>query len=86
MTVKEVKDKIDELKRDRENFMKIQEYCLGHLSKSNDEACTRIYKALEDGADLSESLRGLASKTIRNIDAEVQRLERIIDSTVVKID
>ena len=86
MTIKEVKDRISELKRDRENFLKIQEYCLGHLSKSNDEECTRIYKALEDGADLNESLRGLASKTIQNIDAEVRRLENIIDSTVVNID
>lgn len=86
MTIADVKDRIVDLQYDRENFMKIQEYCLGHLSESNDEEHIKIYEALEDDADLNISLRNLASKTVRNIDAEIDRLNRIIDSAVVNID
>ena len=86
MTIKDVKARIEDLRHDRENFMKIQEYCLGHMSPPDDEEHTKIYGALEDAANLNMSLRNLASGTIRNIDAEIQRLEKIIDSAVVKID
>lgn len=86
MTIKEAYNVIEDLKWDRENFMKIQEFCLGHMSKNpNDGAHTRIYGALEDEADLTISLRTLASKTIRNIDKEIDRLNGIIDNTQVKI-
>ena len=86
MTIKEVYDIIEDLKKDRENFMKIQEFCLGHMSKNpNDGAHTRIYGVLEDEADLNISLRTLASKTIGNIDKEINRLNKIIENTQVKI-
>ena len=66
--------------------MKIQEFCLGHMSKNpNDEVHTKIYGALEDGADLNISLRTLASKTIGNIDKEIDRLNKIVENTQVKI-
>lgn len=89
MLIKDVYAKIEELKRDRKNFMNIQEYCLGHMSsqKELDEGVhTKIYGALEDGANLNESLRNLASKTIGNIDNEIARLNNIIENTHVKID
>lgn len=89
MLIKDVYKKIDELKRDRQNFLNIQEYCLGHKSsqKDLDEGThTKVYGALEDGADLNDSLRNLASKTIVNIDYEIERLLKIIDNTPVKID
>ena len=86
MTIKEVKKRIEDLQHDRANFMKIQEYCLGHMSPPDDEEHTKIYGALEDAAGLNMSLRNLASGTIRNIDAEINRLERIIDSAIVNID
>ena len=86
MTIKEVKERIEDLKHDRENFMKIQEYCLGHMSPPDDKTHTKIYGALEDAAQLNQSLRTLASKTVGNIDGEIQRLEKIIDSAIVKID
>lgn len=47
---------------------------------------TKIYGALEDGANLNDSLRNLASKTISNIDNEIARLNKIIDNTHIKID
>lgn len=87
MLIKDVYKKIDELKRDRQNFMNIQEYCLGHMSKNpNDGVHTKIYGSLEDGANLNESLRALASKTIVNIDNEIERLTKIIENTHIKID
>ena len=86
MTIKEVYTIIEDLKKDRENFMKIQEFCLGHMSTNpNDGTHTRIYGALEDEADLNISLRTLASKTIGNIDKEINRLNNIIENTQVKI-
>lgn len=89
MLIKDVYSKIEELKRDRKNFMNIQEYCLGHMSSQeelNNGVHTKIYGALEDGANLNESLRNLASKTIHNIDNEIDRLNRIIENTHIKID
>lgn len=87
MTIKEVYDIIEDLKKDRENFINIQEFCLGHMSTNpNDGIHTKIYGALEDGADLNISLRTLASKTIGNIDKEINRLNKIIENTQVKID
>lgn len=87
MTVKEVYNRIEDLRYDRSNFMKIQEFCLGHFSKDpNDGVHTQIYAALEDEAHLSISLRELASKSIQNIDREIDRLNRIIENTQVKLD
>jgi hypothetical protein len=89
MLIKDVYTKIEELKRDRKNFMNIQEYCLGHMSSQaelDSGIHTKIYGALEDGANLNESLRNLASKTIANIDNEIDRLNRIIENTHIKID
>ena len=87
MLVKDVYKRIEDLERDRRNFMNIQEFCLGHMSENpNNGEHTKIYGALEDGANLNESLRNLASGTIRNIDNEIARLKRIIENAQVKID
>ena len=89
MLIKDVYAKIEELKRDRKNFLNIQEYCLGHMSSQEDldnGVHTKIYGALEDGANLNESLRNLASRTMVNIDCEIDRLIKIIENTHVKID
>lgn len=87
MLIKDVYKKIEELERDRRNFLNIQKFCLGHMSESpNDGVHTKIYGALEDGANLNESLRNLASKTIVNIDNEIARLKKIIENTSIKID
>lgn len=89
MLIKDAYAKIEELKRDRKNFLNIQEYCLGHMSSQEDlnsGVHTKIYGALEDGANLNDSLRNLASKTISNIDNEIARLNKIIENTHIKID
>ena len=89
MLIKDVYKKIEELKRDRQNFLNIQEYCLGHMSSKEDldaGAHTKIRYALEEGANLNDSLRSLASKTIANIDCEIERLTNIINFTQVKIN
>lgn len=89
MTVKDVYKRIEDLKYDRRNFVHIQEFCLGHMSTPedmNNGVHTKIYGALEDGAELNISLRDLASKSIVNIDNEIARLTRIIENTHVKID
>lgn len=87
MLIKDVYKKIEELERDRKNFLNIQEFCLGHMSEDpNNGMHTKIYGALEDGANLNESLRNLASKTIGNIDNEITRLKKIIENTNIKID
>jgi uncharacterized membrane protein len=89
MLIKDVYKKIEELERDKRNFLNIQEYCLGHMSSQKDidnGVHTKIYGALEDGANLNESLRNLASKTIVNISNEIDRLTKIIENTHIKID
>lgn len=87
MLIKDVYKKIEELERDRKNFLNIQEFCLGHMSEDpNNGVHTKIYGALEDGANLNESLRNLASKTIVNIDNEIARLKKIIDNTNININ
>ena len=87
MLIKDVYKKIEELEKDRRNFLNIQEFCLGHMSTNpNDTEHTRIYGALEDGAKLNEPLRNLVSKTIVNIDIEIERLKKIIANTNIKID
>ena len=89
MLVKDVYKKIEDLENDRRNFMNIQEFCLGHMVQSpeelNEGKHTKIYGALEDGANLNNSLRNLASKTIKNIDDEIARLKKIIENAEVKI-
>lgn len=88
MLIKDVYKKIEELERDRKNFLNIQEYCFGHMSNKedlNNGVHTKVYGALEDGANLNESLRNLASKTIVNIDNEIERLKKIIDNTHINI-
>lgn len=89
LLIKDVYSRIVELERDRRNFINIQEFCLGHMSTQEDldkGVHTKIYGALEDGANLNESLRNLASKTVANIDAEIARLTKIIENTQIKID
>ena len=89
MTIKEVYERIEDLDRDRWNFIRIQEFCLGHYASQedlNNGVHTKIYGALEDGAGMNEGLRNLASKTIANIDNEIKRLQKIIDNTNIKID
>ena len=89
MMIKDVYNKIDELERDKKNFLRIQEFCLGHMSSQedlNNGVHTKIYGALEDGANLNESLRSLASKTAANIENEIQRLKKIIEKTHINID
>lgn len=89
MTVKEVYKRIEDLNYDRRNFVNIQEFCRGHMSTPedvNNGVHTKIYGALEDGAELNISLRDLAYNSIVNIDNEIARLTRIIENTHVKID
>lgn len=86
MTVKEVKDRIASLQYDRENFVKIQNFCIGTTSSEGDEEHIKVCEALESGADLNTHLQFLVSRTIENIDEEIKRLERIIDLAIVQID
>ena len=90
MIVKDVYERIKDLEKDRSEFVKIQESCLGHMTETSDELNegkhTKIYGALEDGAKLHIQLRHLASKTIENIDGEIRRLKKIIENLQVSID
>lgn len=89
MLIKDVYKKIEELEIDKKNFLRIQEFCLGHMSSQedlNNGVHTKIYGALEDGANLNESLRNLASKTAANIENEIKRLKKIIDNTHININ
>ena len=90
MLVKDVYERIKDLEKDRSEFVKIQEFCLGHMAASqtelNEGRHTKIYGALEDAAKLHIQLRSLASKTIENIDREIRRLKNIIENLQVSID
>lgn len=89
MIIKDVYKRIEDLENDKRSFLQIQEYCLGHtVSKEdlNNGVHIKIYRSLEDGADLDISLRTLASKTIMNIDIEIARLKKIIENTQVNIN
>lgn len=86
MLIKDVYKRIEDLEDDRRNFMKIQEFCLGHTVKDGDTAHIKVYKDFEEAASLSNTMRNLASKTVRNIDSEIARLKSIIENAHVKID
>lgn len=88
MVIKEVYDRINDLEKNRDNFMRIQEFCLGHyaLPEEDKDAHTKIYGALEDGAMMNICLRELASRTIAYIDFEIERLKKLIENTYIKID
>lgn len=88
MVVKEVYDRIGDLEKNRDNFMRIQEFCLGHytLPEEDEDVHIKIYGALEDGAMMNISLRELASRTIAYIDFEIARLKKLIENTYIKID
>lgn len=80
ITVREARSRVDGLNVIYDNMIKIQECCL-----RNDNAAESIEK-LEEEANLSTTLRNLASTTARYIKDEMQRIEKIIDDTIVQLD
>ena len=79
MTVKEVKKKIEKLKRQEENMTKLQEYFLGHCQSPPNE----LRAALEEAADLSMPIGDLCSSVAFILGAEIKRLEDLIDNAVI---
>ncbi len=80
MTVKEVKEKIDELNRLHENAIRLQNCCL------RNEDVTECIEKLEEESGINTDLRTFATLVARYVGAEIKRLERIIDNATVKID
>lgn len=80
ITVKEAKKRIEELHLVYDNARKIQECCL------ENESAKDCVKELEEKAALNTTLHNFASATALYIGDEIKRLERIMDSAVVKID
>jgi uncharacterized membrane protein len=86
MLIKDVYQRIEELERDRRDFMKIQNYCLGIINDmAVDSGKPDILSKFEDILNLGSPLRNLASRTINNIDNEIIRLKNIIENTTVNI-
>lgn len=88
LTVKEVKKKIEDLQRTRENFMNLQNYCLGineFARKSTDNFVSKQIKELEENAHLNDTFRNLCTKAIQQFDFEIDRLEHIISETKINI-
>lgn len=83
MIVKEVKDKIGELRSDYSNLIKLQNYIMQNL---NNSVVKNAVDTIEDGADINRSIRCLCSSVAMIIDGEIKRLENIIDNTPVKVN
>lgn len=80
MTVKDAKKRIEDLTGIYDNLIKIQECCL-----RNENAKEHIEK-IEEESGINTSLRSLASGAAGYINDEIQRIEKIIDNAVVKLD
>lgn len=88
LAVSEVKKKIEDLQRTRENFMKLQNYCLGineFARKSTDNSVSKRINELEANANLNDTFRNLCTKAIQQFDFEINRLEQIILEAKVSI-
>lgn len=88
LTVQEVKKKIEDLQRTRENFMKLQNYCLGineFARESTDNSVSKQINVLEVNANLNDTFRNLCTKAIQQFDFEIDRLEQIISETKINI-
>ena len=83
MVVKEVKDKIEELRNDYSNLIKLQNWI---MQNQNNQIVKNAVETIEDGANVNLSIRCLCSSVAMTIDGEVKRLEKIIDNTPVKIN
>lgn len=80
VTVKDAKKRIEDLQLVYDNAIKIQQCCLRNKDAEN------CVKELEEKAAMNTTLRNFASATASFISDEIHRLEKAIDSTVVKID
>lgn len=76
MTVKELKQKINGLKNDYDNMIKLQDYFMGEQA-NNEE--------IEEGADLTAPIRHLCTGVAETLSDEIKRLEAIIDNTTVSV-
>lgn len=83
MIVKEVRDRIEELRNNYSNLVKLQNYIMQNL---NNLVVKNAVDTIEDGADINRSIRCLCSSTATIIDGEIKRLENIIDNIPVKIN
>lgn len=81
MTVKEVKERINELEDLHENALRIQDCCL-----RNENARECIKKLEKESGIKKMNLRTFATLVSRYVGDEIKRLERIIDNAIVKIN
>lgn len=81
MTVKEVKERINELEDLHENALRIQDCCL-----RNENARECIKKLEKESGIKNTNLRTFATLVSRCVGDEIKRLNRIIDNAIVKID
>ena len=81
MTVKEVKERLNELNDLHDNAIRIQNCCLGN------ENAWECIKKLEKESGIKETdLRTFATLVAGYASDEIKRLNRIIDNASVKID
>ncbi|MEY8357052.1 hypothetical protein AALB39_27425 [Lachnospiraceae bacterium 54-53] len=85
MTVKEVKKQIEILENKYKNMIKLQEYFLGS-GTSSQETIDKVKVELEENADLSIPIRDLCSSVAAILRTDIERLENLIDNTVVKVN
>lgn len=79
-TVKEAKEKIKELNNIYDNMLKIQNTIL------HNENGAEMADNVEKLCGLNNTLRNLSSLTAKLIADEIERIEAIIDNTVIKIN
>lgn len=83
MTVKEVKQKIENLQCNYDNMIKLQDYFLG--LKFPEDEIESIRAHLEDDACLNKPIRALCTEVAEILAGEIERLNNLIDNTVVNI-
>lgn len=84
-TIKEVKKKISRMENTRNNLLNLQEFFLCHLRTIEDTEVKNIAVIIEEAASLNTNARTLCTEAILIIDAEIARLNELIDSASIKI-
>lgn len=86
MTVKEAKQKIDNLTRYKNELRKLNDYCLGmHQSGSVKQARGELIESIAADADMSISLTNLAASVSEIIGDEIRRISAAVDAAEVNI-
>lgn len=85
-TVKEVRVQIENLQRNYDDMIKLQDYFLGLTPGFKEDDVEPIRTLLEDEIISGQSIRMLCTEVAEILAGEIERLNNLIDNAVVNIE